>query len=125
LRRYWGASDTNATPRLERNASTVLHALYEQKLTIIEAAEVLAYTNKAFRALLAQHTKDRTTRANLERMNGMRPADHEAQVESTLNRFERLSRNKLLRTAFGQTEISLDFRAAIEEGGSGALTLPS
>lgn len=116
LAHVWGSADTNATPRLERIAATVLQALYEHKLTIIEAARLLEYESMAFRASLAQTLTDEITRKNLERLNTLRPSDHAAQVESTLNRFQRLARNKLLRATFGQTEVSLDFRRVIEEG---------
>ena len=95
----WGSADTNATPRLERIAATVLQALYEHKLTIIEAARLLEYESTAFRSALAQNVTDEITRKNLERLNTLRPSEHAAQVESTLNRFQRLARNKLLRSA--------------------------
>ncbi|MGH8715762.1 MAG: type IV secretion system DNA-binding domain-containing protein [Burkholderiales bacterium] len=64
LAHVWGSADTNATPRLERIAATVLQALYEHKLTIIEAARLLEYESMAFRASLAQTVTDEITRKN-------------------------------------------------------------
>jgi len=112
----WGAGGTNETPLLARTAATVFQALYEHKLTLVEALKILDFPNHDFRAGLAENIKDDTTRSNLERMNALRAADYHAETASTLNRFQRLLRNNILRAAFGQTEVSLDLRKAMDEG---------
>jgi hypothetical protein len=112
----WGAGDTNETPRLERTAAAVFRALYEHKLTLMEALKILDPANHEFRAALARGTKDEATRATLERLNSLKASDYHFETESTLNRFQRLFRNESLRAAFGQTEVSFDFGQALREG---------
>jgi hypothetical protein len=116
LAHVWGAGDTDKTPLMARTAATVFQALDEHKLTLVEALKILEFSNHDFRAGLAKTIEDETTRVNLERMNNLRPQDYNAEVMSTLNRFQRLLRNDSLRAAFGQTEVSLDLRTALEEG---------
>ena len=112
----WGAGSTDATPLFARTATMVFRALYEHKLTLSDALSILEQANQDFRALLARAIEDDFTRASLERMNTLRTADYNAEVGSTLNRFQRLLGNNLLKATFGQPDISLDLGAALEEG---------
>jgi hypothetical protein len=112
----WGVAGTDATPRLARNMATMFQTLYEHGLPLIEVIRVLAYENRELRANLARGTKDELARANLERLNTLKPSDYLLEIESTLNRFQRLFRNESLRAAFGQTEVSFDFGQAFREG---------
>jgi hypothetical protein len=112
----WGVGGTDATPLLARIVAAVFHALYEQKLTLVEALKILDFGSYEFRAMLARDTKDEVTRVTLERLNALKPIDYDAQTLSTLNRFQRLLRNESLRAAFGQTEVSFDFGKALSEG---------
>jgi hypothetical protein len=112
----WGASGTDQTPLLARIATTIFQALYEHKLTLVEALKILEFANHEFRAILARGTKDEATRGTLEELNALKPFDYQAQVGSTRNRFQRLLRNVSLRAAFGQTEVSFNFGQALREG---------
>jgi hypothetical protein len=112
----WGASGTDETPLLARIATTIFQALYEHKLTLVEAIKILEFPNREFRATLARGTQDEATRVTLEELNTLRPSDYQAQIGSTRNRFQRLLRNNSLRAAFGQTEVSFDFGQALREG---------
>ncbi|MCA1672660.1 MAG: type IV secretion system DNA-binding domain-containing protein, partial [Actinobacteria bacterium] len=116
LAHVWGAGDTDKTPLMARTAAMVFQALYEHRLTLVEALRILEFQNHDFRAGLAEAIKDETTRVNLERLNTLRPQDYNAEIMSTLNRFQRLLRNNSLRAAFGQTEVSLDLHTALKEG---------
>jgi hypothetical protein len=112
----WGAAGTDQTPLLARIASTVFQALYEHKLTLVEALKLLEFANQDFRTTLARGTRDEATRGTLEALNALKPIEYQAQVGSTLSRFQRLLRNVFLRAAFGQTEVSFDFGQALREG---------
>jgi hypothetical protein len=112
----WGAGSTDATPLFARTATMVFRALYERKLTLSDALSILEHANQDFRASLASAIEDEFTRESLKRINALRPADYNAEVGSTLNRFQRLLGNNLLRATFGQPDISLDLGAALEQG---------
>ena len=112
----WGAGSTDATPLFARTATMVFRALYERKLTLSDALSILEHANQDFRAALAQAIEDEVTRESLKRMNTLRTADYNAEVGSTLNRFQRLLGNNLLKATFGQPDISLDLGAALKEG---------
>jgi len=100
----WGAGGTNETPLLARTAATVFQALYEHKLTIVEALKILEFSNHGFRAGLAEKIMDETTRVNLERLNTLRPQDYHAEVGSTLNiSFPHSSSRRAVNTASGST----------------------
>jgi hypothetical protein len=113
----WGAGGTDQTPLFARIATAVFQALYEHKLTLVEALKILEFSGHEFRAALARGTKDEATRVTLEGLNALKPSDYQAQVGSTHNRFQRLLRNASLRSAFGQTEVSFDFGQALRDGG--------
>jgi type IV secretion system coupling TraD/TrwB family protein len=112
----WGAGSTDATPLFARTATMVFRALYEHKLTLSDALLILEQANQDFRASLASAIEDEVTRESLKRMNTLRTADYNAEVVSTLNRFQRLLGNNLLKATFGQPDISLDLGAALEQG---------
>jgi hypothetical protein len=112
----WGAGSTDATPLFARTATMVFRALYEHRLTLSDALPILEHANQDFRAALAGGLEDEVTRESLKRMNTLRTADYNAEVGSTLNRFQRLLGNNLLKATFGQPDISLDLGAALEEG---------
>jgi hypothetical protein len=112
----WGAGSTDATPLFARTATMVFRALYERKLTLSDALYILEHAYQDFRASLAQTIEDEFTRANLERINTLRTADYNAEVASTLNRFQRLLGNNVLRATFGQPDVSLDLGVALEQG---------
>jgi type IV secretory system conjugative DNA transfer VirD4/TraG family protein len=112
----WGAGGTDQTPLFARIATAVFQALYEHKLTLVEALKILEFSGHEFRAALARGTKDEVSRVTLEGLNALKPSDYQAQVGSTHNRFQRLLRNVSLRAAFGQTEVSFDFGQALREG---------
>jgi hypothetical protein len=94
----------------------VFRALYEHRLTLSDALSILEHANQDFRVALAEATPDEVTRESLKRINILRPADYNAEIGSTLNRFQRLIGNNLLKAMFGQPDISLDLGAALEEG---------
>jgi hypothetical protein len=112
----WGAGGTDQTPLFACIATAVFQALYEHKLTLVEALKILEFSGHDFRAALAKGTKDEATRVTLEGLNALKPFDYQSQVGSTHRRFQRLLRNESLRAAFGQTEVSFDFAQALSEG---------
>jgi uncharacterized protein DUF87 len=97
----WGAGSTDATPLFARTATMVFRALYEHRLTLSDALSILEHANQDFRASLASAIEDEVTRESLKRINTLRMADYNAEVVSTLNRFQRLLGNNLLKATFG------------------------
>jgi hypothetical protein len=106
----WGAANTKATPLFARWASNLLTLLYENKLTLAEAAALL--DGFPLRNSLAEALEDGDW-AVADRLNAK---DFEAQVSSTVNRLRAFLENDLVRTMFGQTQSSFDFRRAMDEG---------
>jgi hypothetical protein len=111
----WGAANTTATPLFARWASNLLTLLYQNGLTLAEAAPLLK--DFALRqSLLAELDGEGLAYRDWEMAGKLNPRDFENQVGSTVNRIRAFLENEHLRTMFGQTETSFDFRRAIDEG---------
>lgn len=111
----WGDSDTDRTPLFARWAGNLLHALYENNLTLAEAMHLLSDQVELRQALTGNLT-DQLARRDWRLADRMKPREFEDQVGSTVNRLNRFIRNENLRTIFGIPEVSLDLGQAIDEG---------
>ena len=93
----WGAANTTATPLFARWASNLLTLLYENRLTLAEAAALL--DDFPLQQSLAESLEDggmaRRDWAVADRLNAR---DFEAQVGSTVNRLRAFLENDLLET---------------------------
>ncbi|MFA5168466.1 MAG: type IV secretion system DNA-binding domain-containing protein [Candidatus Omnitrophota bacterium] len=112
----WGQGGTDQTPLFARWAGNVLRALYENKLTLVEAEYLVDRVSKQIRHALTADMQDKTSRQDWQFIDTLSPKDFEAQIGSTVNRLQRFIRNQTMRSMFGQADVSLDFGKALEEG---------
>lgn len=111
----WGAADTLATPLFARWASNLLSLLYQNKLTLAEAATLL-HDLPLRQTLAGALDADSMAHRDWQVADGLNARDFENQVGSTVNRLRTFVENEHLKAMFGQTEDSFDFRRAIDEG---------
>jgi len=112
----WGQGGTDKTPLFARWAGNVLRALYEKKLTLVEAQYLVDRVAKQVRYALTSDLKEKLDRQDWEFADTLSAKDFEAQIGSTVNRLQRFIRNQTMRNMFGQPTVSLDLGKAIEEG---------
>ena len=112
----WGLGGTNQTPLFARWVGNVLRALYEKKLTLVEAEFLVDRVAKQVRYAMTSDLKDKPSRQDWEFADTLNPRDFEAQIGSTVNRLQRFIRNQTMRSMFGQPTVSLDLGQALEEG---------
>ena len=112
----WGQGGTNQTPLFARWAGNVLRALYEKKLTLIEAEYLVDRVAKQVRYAMTADLQDKPSRQDWQFADTLSAKDFEAQIGSTVNRLQRFIRNQSMRRMFGQPEVSLDLGKALEQG---------
>lgn len=112
----WGQGGTNQTPLFARWAGNVIRALYEKKLTLVEAEHLVDRVAKQVRYALTADLKDRPSRQDWQFADTLNAKDFEGQIGSTVNRLQRFIRNQTMRVMFGQPTASLDLGRALEEG---------
>ena len=112
----WGQGGTDKTPLFARWAGNVLRALYEKKLTLVEAQYLVDRVAKQVRHALTSDLKEKLDRQDWEFAGTLNAKDFEAQIGSTVNRLQRFIRNQTMRNMFGQPSVSLDLGKAIEDG---------
>lgn len=112
----WGQGGTNTTPLFARWAGNILRALYEKKLTLVEAEHLISHREKQTRWALTSDLKDTPSRQDWAFADTLNPKDFESQIGSTVNRLQRFIRNQTMRSMFGQPHVSLDLGKALEEG---------
>jgi type IV secretory pathway TraG/TraD family ATPase VirD4 len=112
----WGQGGTDQTPLFARWVGNVLSALYENKLTLIEAEHLVDRVAKQVRRAMTADLKDKPSRQDWQFADTLNAKDFEAQIGSTVNRLQRFIRNQTLRSMFGQPDASLDLGRALEEG---------
>jgi hypothetical protein len=112
----WGQGGTNQTPLFARWAGNVLRALYEKKLTLVEAEHLVDRVAKQVRFAMTSDLEDRPSRQDWQFADTLNAKDFEAQIGSTVNRLQRFIRNQMMRSMFGQGNVSLDLGKALEEG---------
>ena len=112
----WGQSGTNQTPQVAQWAGNVLTALYEKKLTLIEAEHLLDRVAKQVRYSMTADLKDKQTRQDWQLADTLNARDFDSQIGSTVRRLRRFIKNETLRSMFGQPTVSLDLGRALEEG---------
>jgi hypothetical protein len=112
----WGQSGTNQTPLFARWIGNVLRALYEKKLTLVDAEYLIDHVEKQIRYALTGDLKDKPLRQDWMFADTLNAKDFEAQIGSTVNRLQRFITNKTMRSIFGQPDVSLDLGKALEEG---------
>jgi hypothetical protein len=109
----WGQSDSNATPRLAKWLEMTLYTLHTNGLTLAEALHVLV-SPPSRRALVAS-IEDTIFRSVWDSAP-LREPEFQEMVESTVSRVRKFLSRRVMRAALGQSDVSLDLSAALEEG---------
>jgi hypothetical protein len=112
----WGQSGTNETPLFARWIGNVIRALYEKKLTLIEAEYLVDRVEKQIRYAVTSDLSDKPSRQDWQFADTLSPKDFETHIGSTVNRLQRFIRNQAMRRMFGIPDVSLDLGRALEEG---------
>src|ERR1043165_7763091 len=112
----WGQGSTNQTPLFARWAGNVIRALYEKKLTLVEAEFLVDRVEKQIRFALTSDLKDKPSRQDWQFADTLNARDFESQIGSTVNRLQWFIRNQTMRSIFGQPQVSLDLGRALDEG---------
>lgn len=112
----WGQGNTNETPLFARWVGNILRALYENKLTLVEAEHLVDRVAKQMRFLITANMKDKLSQQDWQFANTLSPEKFESQIGSTVNRLQRFIRNGTMRAMFGQSKNSLDLGRALEDG---------
>ncbi len=107
----WGQAGTSETPLLERWALNALYTLYHEKKTLADAAQL--FTPGGHVAI--ERIADPMVRRDWEwaRRNHK---DFEIAISSSINRFRRFLLNPVMRSMFGQQDVSLDLGTALDKG---------
>jgi hypothetical protein len=111
----WGQSGTDETPLFARWASNILSALYERKVTLVEALHLIDHSAKRMRYAITHNLSNRAAARDWTFSYSLTPKDFEAQISSTVNRLNPFLSTKLIRHMFGQSA-SLDLGKAMQDG---------
>lgn len=120
--RAWRDEDTSRKPTIERVLTTVFSALCELELSLVEAPLLLDRRDRhGLRRHAIEKVTDAYTRDELQRLHELsqderRRQDFDLEVLGPLNRLARFVRPPAIRAMLGQTETTLDFREALDEG---------
>jgi hypothetical protein len=112
----FGEDGTRGTPLFSRIGKEVLWPLYEKGLTLLESEYMLDRLNKRMRNVITKGLSKKSVAQSWEYANALSPRDFDAQISSTVNRFNDFLQAEKLRLMFGQNVASLDLGRAIEEG---------
>jgi Helicase HerA, central domain len=107
----WGQGGTDETPLFERWASNALHALYFAKKTLADAAHL--FTPEGL--VVAEGIENPMIRRDWLWARRNRK-EFETATSSSVNRFRRFLLNPVLRSIFGQSDVSLDLGTALNDG---------
>lgn len=112
----WGESGTKTTPLFARWASNVLWALYEKRLTLLEAMLLTDHMKKRTRQAITEGLSHPALANDWAYANSLKPSDFDTQVSSTVNRLRAFLATQKLQQIFGQGPRSLDLGRSLEEG---------
>lgn len=112
----WGASGTDETPLFARWGKNLLSALYSQGYTLTDSLYLMERVDANLRKAMVAGLPDGPVRRDWDFANMLRPQEFEAQMGSTVNRMRRFMSNRTIQSTFGQLDVSIDLRKAIDEG---------
>jgi len=112
----WGEAGTTDTPLFARWAGNILRTLYDAKQTLVETQYLLDHLAHDIRRALVKSVKSEPVRIDWRNTERLSPQEFEKEVGSTVNRLRRFLGTDMLRSMFGQLDVSLDMGKALEEG---------
>ena len=117
--RVWGDEDTDAKPTMTRALEGTFMALAELGLTLAEERYLFKRNDEhGIRAYLLSKVTDRSARDFLERLNELSEdaRSFDAETIAPLNRLSKFVRSKAILSIIGQTDDTIDFARAFDEG---------
>ena len=112
----WGQSGTKETPLFAQWAWNIFNALYEKKLTLIEAKYLVDREAKRIRHAMTHDLKDDASRQDWQFANSLSPKDYDSHIGSTVRRMRRFITNPTMSSMFGLPNVSLDLGRTLDEG---------
>jgi hypothetical protein len=115
IRKCWGQTSFEATPRLARWLYNVIFALIDTEMTFVQAYHLVDPTPNLYRPLITERITNPRIKAEWTWMSQQRPRDREERLESTLNRIKPFVEQEIIRRIIGQHTTSLDFNALLSD----------
>ena len=112
----WGKEGTAETPLFARWVTNILSALYEKRLTLIEAEHLVDLVGREMRRALTHDLQNRGVNQDWAFGNTLSAKDFYNDVSSTVNRLKPFLGTRILRQMFGQDRVSLDLAEALRGG---------
>ena len=120
--RVWGDEDTHSKPTIRRVLTATFTALAERGLTLAEAELLFdPHDRNGVREYLVGVLKDRYARNVLSELHQIglddrSKRDFRTEIVGPINRIAEFVRSSAIRNILGQTQNTIDLRAALDEG---------
>jgi hypothetical protein len=115
IRKCFGQSNFQETPRLARWLFNVAYALVSGNLTFIQAQHMVNPAPNALRAAITARIANPRIRAEWEFFETMKLDRREEKIESTLNRIKPFVEHEVIRPMLGQYSNTVDFPGILAE----------
>lgn len=115
IRKCWGQSSFQETPRLARWLFNVAYALVAANVTFVQAQHLVNPVGSAQRSAITARIANPRIRAEWEWLEQMKLDRREERIESTLNRIKPFVEHEVLRPMLGQYTKTLDFPEVLAE----------
>jgi hypothetical protein len=113
IRKAWGQSSFQETPRLARWLFNTAYAIIEGKLTLLQSQYLVTTEANPYRPAIIERITNPRIKAEWEWLSSAKPERREERVESCLNRLKLFVEHERLRLIFGQSERTLDFSSVL------------
>ncbi len=110
----WGTASFDSTPRLERILRDVFRMLVENRLSLVEAPEVLNIDNTSLRLALRDSVSDPLVRQDWAEFEKWPRAEKLAIVESSQNRLRRFIQSEQVQLMLGQCRNTLNLQHVLD-----------
>jgi hypothetical protein len=115
IRKCFGSSSFQETPRLARWLFNVAYALVSGNLTFIQAQHLVNPAPNPVRSAITARIANPRIRAEWEFFETMKLERREEKIESTLNRIKPFVEHEVIRPMLGQYTKTLDFSSVLSE----------
>ena len=113
----WGVRDMGETPRLEKILRATFYTLAVRGLTLAEGPDFLRASDpEGLRRRLSIDLPDPVFQTTWDELNEMPRREFGEHVESTITRLSRFLTAPAMRLVVGQSEHTIDFRSAMDNG---------
>ena len=116
IRKCWGQTSFEATPRLARWLFNTNHAVIESQTTLLQAYDMVDPKPNQYRDAIISRIADPRIKAEWEWIASLRPEKREERLESCFSRIRLFVTHELLRLIVGQYRRTLDFSSVLGGG---------